>query len=106
MSKPAASCFLLYALACIAFALPLAAASESVLAARPAERDGQHDFDFNLGKWHTHIRPGVTVGSSTARILSTTAPYSFGQCGPTSGRTPIDTKSPILPMAAGPGRLH
>lgn len=21
-----------------------------------AERDGQHDFDFNFGTWHTHIR--------------------------------------------------
>src|SRR5579859_6780882 len=20
------------------------------------ERDGQHDFDFNLGTWHTHIK--------------------------------------------------
>src|SRR5690348_5989549 len=20
-----------------------------------AERDGQHDFDFNIGVWHTHI---------------------------------------------------
>jgi hypothetical protein len=22
----------------------------------PAQRDGSHDFDFNLGTWHTHIR--------------------------------------------------
>jgi hypothetical protein len=25
-------------------------------AANPALRDGQHDFDFNLGVWRTHIR--------------------------------------------------
>src|SRR5690348_9059179 len=22
----------------------------------PAVRDGQHDFDFNIGVWHTHIK--------------------------------------------------
>jgi hypothetical protein len=25
-------------------------------ATTPVERDGAHDFDFNLGTWHTHIR--------------------------------------------------
>ena len=25
-------------------------------AAEPALRDGQHDFDFNFGVWHTHIK--------------------------------------------------
>ena len=23
---------------------------------RPAARDGQHDFDFEIGKWKTHLR--------------------------------------------------
>jgi hypothetical protein len=22
----------------------------------PTERDGQHDFDFNIGTWQTHIK--------------------------------------------------
>jgi hypothetical protein len=34
------------------FAASLAAAPLSVIA---VERDGQHDFDFNFGTWHTHI---------------------------------------------------
>jgi hypothetical protein len=33
---------------------PLPAFSQTAPAA--AERDGQHDFDFNIGVWHTHIR--------------------------------------------------
>jgi hypothetical protein len=32
------------------------AASASMASERPPERDGQHDFDFNLGVWSTHIR--------------------------------------------------
>lgn len=34
----------------------LLAASLMLLGAAPALRDGSHDFDFNLGTWHTHIR--------------------------------------------------
>ena len=33
---------------------PYAAATQDQKAAAP--RDGSHDFDFNLGTWHTHIR--------------------------------------------------
>jgi hypothetical protein len=32
------------------------AAASSTPAAQAAGRDGQHDFDFNLGVWRTHIR--------------------------------------------------
>jgi hypothetical protein len=55
-SKPAALRILLYGLACIAVTLPLGAAGELASATKPAARDGQHDFDFNLGEWHTHIK--------------------------------------------------
>lgn len=69
MSKPTVSRILLYALGCLAFALPLAAVSESLLAARPAERDGQHDFDFNLGEWHTHIRRIIDPFADAPRAI-------------------------------------
>jgi len=32
------------------------AAASSVPTTQAAVRDGQHDFDFNLGVWRTHIR--------------------------------------------------
>src|ERR1700722_10926038 len=43
---------------------PLAVHSMTSAQARPAQpdsqgqalRDGQHDFDFNIGMWHTHIK--------------------------------------------------
>lgn len=31
-------------------------AQDSAAAQQAAARDGQHDFDFNFGVWHTHIR--------------------------------------------------
>lgn len=53
--------FLLFALGCISLpfstllqARPAASAARAQTAA--TERDGQHDFDFNLGTWKTHIR--------------------------------------------------
>jgi hypothetical protein len=35
--------------------------------AKPAPRDGAHDFDFELGKWHTHLRRRLQplTGSNT-----------------------------------------
>jgi hypothetical protein len=42
-------------------------ASRSSLQQTPAERDGQHDFDFEMGAWKTHLRRLVhpLTGSST-----------------------------------------
>lgn len=43
------------ALACsLLLALPIPLAAHAADAA-PQPRDGQHDFDFDLGTWHTHI---------------------------------------------------
>lgn len=38
----------------ILVSLPRVAQSQTP-APTPAVRDGQHDFDFNVGQWHTHI---------------------------------------------------
>lgn len=35
---------------------PLNSATDQAGQTNPGLRDGQHDFDFNLGTWHTHIR--------------------------------------------------
>ncbi|GGA15575.1 DUF1579 family protein [Dyella caseinilytica] len=35
--------------------MPLASA-QSAQSQTPAYRDGSHDFDFNIGTWHTHIK--------------------------------------------------
>jgi hypothetical protein len=43
------------AVAGIALSYPQVGASESPTAPT-VMRDGQHDFDFNIGVWHTHIR--------------------------------------------------
>jgi hypothetical protein len=40
-----------FALVCVLTALPLAAAAQSA-----PPRDGQHDFDFEIGTWQTHVR--------------------------------------------------
>ena len=51
MSRP----LLLSAVAALALASPPGSAADTVPSAA-APRDGQHDFDFNIGVWHTHIR--------------------------------------------------
>ena len=43
-------------LACALLTAAPAAPAQNVAAAAAAQRDGAHDFDFNLGVWHTHIR--------------------------------------------------
>jgi hypothetical protein len=47
-------CVLLGAMSGISLALPAKAAGDATPVA--AARDGQHDFDFNIGIWKTHIR--------------------------------------------------
>jgi hypothetical protein len=44
----------------------------------PTERDGQHDFDFNIGTWQTHIKRLVhpLTGSSTWIEMSGTVVVS------------------------------
>jgi len=40
----------------LSLALLLAGPVTATAATAPAIHDGQHDFDFNFGTWHTHIR--------------------------------------------------
>ena len=42
------------ALCCLIFALPAPARSHAQ--ASLATHDGQHDFDFEIGNWHSHLR--------------------------------------------------
>ena len=46
---------LLSAVAVLALTPPLSSVADTAPSAL-ALRDGQHDFDFNIGVWHTHIR--------------------------------------------------
>jgi hypothetical protein len=45
-----------------------------VLSQTPAVHDGQHDFDFNIGVWHTHIKrtPDPFAGNSESVELNGT----------------------------------
>jgi hypothetical protein len=49
-------CVLAGAMSWISLALPVSAAGEAAQPHQAAARDGQHDFDFNIGVWKTHIR--------------------------------------------------
>lgn len=57
MKVPArmSSTLLLSAVVALAVAPPPGSAADTTAPAA-ASRDGQHDFDFNIGVWHTHIR--------------------------------------------------
>src|SRR3984957_20933490 len=44
------------ALGCLTLAAGAGAAEPSAAPTSVSPRDGQHDFDFNLGVWRTHIR--------------------------------------------------
>jgi len=49
--------------------LTLASADPADAPTTPAVRDGQHDFDFNLGTWRTHIRHVLDPFSAGSRII-------------------------------------
>ena len=48
------ACCVAFGAAIVAFADPAYAAESS--GAKPVARDGQHDFDFEIGTWHTHLK--------------------------------------------------
>lgn len=52
-----------------AFALTHETASEVGSNPAGALRDGQHDFDFNIGVWHTHIRRVLDPWSGSANSV-------------------------------------
>jgi hypothetical protein len=52
---PSYSALLLSAVGGVALALPLSSVADTASAADAAP-DGQHDFDFDIGVWRTHIR--------------------------------------------------
>jgi hypothetical protein len=54
--RPVAICVLAGAFSWLSVGLSAAAADEIAQSPKPAARDGQHDFDFNIGVWKTHIR--------------------------------------------------
>ena len=47
---------LLAGIGSLTLSLPVGAVGENAQRPDAAERDGQHDFDFNIGVWNTHIR--------------------------------------------------
>jgi hypothetical protein len=48
---------------------PAAAAGEPAAPTPPAIRDGQHDFDFNIGTWKTHIKRVLDPWSSSPKSI-------------------------------------
>jgi len=48
--------FLLVVVSCLCLAPPASAADAPAQPPNIAVRDGQHDFDFNVGVWRTHIK--------------------------------------------------
>jgi hypothetical protein len=51
-------------------ASPLTAQVVSDAASQPPSvRDGQHDFDFNIGVWHTHIRRVLDPFSGSSKSI-------------------------------------
>jgi Protein of unknown function (DUF1579) len=57
-----------------AFSQPANGATETKPQQTAAQRDGQHDFDFNFGVWHTHIKrilDPFSTSSSTMELNGT-----------------------------------
>jgi hypothetical protein len=62
-------CILAGAITWISQAQPAAAAGESAQPPKDLARDGQHDFDFNIGVWKTHIKRVLDPLSGSAESI-------------------------------------
>lgn len=49
--------------------LTMASADPAAAPPEPGIRDGQHDFDFNLGTWRTHIRRVLDPFAAGSRVI-------------------------------------
>jgi hypothetical protein len=68
-SKHVAVCILTGAISGILPILPAAAADEPAQPSKALARDGQHDFDFNIGVWKTHIKRVLDPLSGSAKSI-------------------------------------
>jgi hypothetical protein len=62
-------CVLVGAMSGIALSLAAGSAENAAQPPKVAVRDGQHDFDFNLGVWKTHIRRILDPLSGSANSI-------------------------------------
>jgi hypothetical protein len=60
---------LIAAIGCTTISLPACAEDAPAQPPATAGRDGQHDFDFNIGVWRTHIKRILDPFSSTAQSI-------------------------------------
>ncbi len=54
---------------CLALAHPATVSAETAQVPVAAQRDGQHDFDFNIGFWRTHIKRVLDPFSDVTKFI-------------------------------------
>jgi hypothetical protein len=64
-----ALCVLAGAMSWISLGLQAGVADEAIQPAKSASQDGQHDFDFNIGVWDTHIKRILDPLSGSAHSI-------------------------------------
>jgi hypothetical protein len=60
---------LIAAIGCTAISLPTCAENATAQPPAMTSRDGQHDFDFNIGVWRTHIKRILDPFSNTTQSM-------------------------------------
>jgi hypothetical protein len=71
-SKQVAVCILAGAINWVSQAQPAAAADEPAQPSKVLAGDGQHDFDFNIGVWKTHIKRVLDPLSGSVKSIELT----------------------------------
>jgi hypothetical protein len=64
-----AGALLISAIIYFAYGLPITAVAEDAHPPSTTQRDGQHDFDFNDGVWHTHIERVLEPLSGSSKSI-------------------------------------